>query len=102
MNTKDLACHDGSNWELSGLFSMISSKADCVTYSVESIDEGLPDLRIASSLTLIIKSVHSCYIGTFVVAPQQKEILGIFDLVTHEEEHRFQRILSSVHIVSQE
>jgi hypothetical protein len=37
-----------------------------------------------------------------VVASQKEEVLRIFDLVAHEEEDCFQRMLASVNVISKE
>lgn len=36
-----------------------------------------------------------------MVASEQEEVLGILDLVSEQEANRFQRVLSSVYVISQ-
>lgn len=40
--------------------------------------------------------------GALVVASQQEEVLRILDFVGEQQTDRFQRLLSSVHVVAQE
>lgn len=37
-----------------------------------------------------------------MVAPEQEEVLGVFDLVRQQQADGLQRLLPSVHVVSQE
>lgn len=51
-------------------------------------------------LTLVIEAVDTVDGGTLVVAPEQEEVLGVFDLVCQQQADRLQRLLPSVHVVS--
>jgi len=53
--------------------------------TVENVDKRLPCLDIASSLALVIETIHSSDIGTFVITTEEKEILWILDLVTKKK-----------------
>lgn len=64
VDAKDLSSHNGSNRE-----------------SIEAIDEGLPDFNVAPSLTFVIETVDSGYVGTLVISSKQKEVFGEFELI---------------------
>lgn len=97
--------------------------------AVEAVGEGLPQLYVepafacwntqshpvgarrrlraflsacSASLTLVIEPVDAVDGGALVVAPEQEEVLWIFDLVGQQETDGFQRLLPPVHIVPQE
>lgn len=59
-------------------------------------------LCVSPSLTLVIEAVDAVDGGTLVVAPQQEEVLGVFDLVGQQEADGLQRLFPSVHVVAQE
>ena len=52
--------------------------------------------------TFVIKPVYPVDTGTLVVASQDKEIFGVFDLVCEEEADSLERLLSSVNVVTKE
>lgn len=109
MAAEDLLVNDGGNRE-----------------AVKAVGEGLPQLYVEpafawwntqshpvrprlrllfgqfcfASLTLIIKPVDAVDGGTLMVAPEQKEVLWIFDLVGQQETDGFERLFPPVHIVS--
>lgn len=64
VDTEDLPSNDGSNGE-----------------AVEGVDEGLPDLDVATALTLIIEPVHAGDVGTFMVSSQKEEVFRVFELI---------------------
>lgn len=51
-------------------------------------------------LTLVIEAVDTVDGGTLVVAPEQEEVLRVFDLVCQQQADGLQRLLPSVHVVS--
>lgn len=53
----------------------------------------------ATCRTLTINSINT---GALVIAAQQEEILGIFDLVGQEQTDRLQGLLAPVHVVAEE
>lgn len=55
-----------------------------------------------TSLTLVIETIDAVDGGALVVAPEQEEVLWVFDLVGQQETDGFQRLLPPVHVVSQE
>ncbi len=61
----------------------------------------LPSPLRFSTLTFIVKAVDSVDAGTFVISSEQEEILWIFDLVGKQQTDSFQRLFSSVDVISQ-
>lgn len=53
------------------------------------------------SLTLIIESIYSVDGGALMIPSQQEEVLWVFDFVGQKQTDGLQRLLPSVHIVSQ-
>jgi hypothetical protein len=49
--------------------------------AVEAISERLPQLDIVPSLAFVVEAVDTIDGGAFVVAAQNEEIFGVFDLV---------------------
>lgn len=102
MHSKNLFVNDGSDWQ-----------------AVETIRECLPELDIVpplayfgpelehdpitqeARLTFVVKSINTVDTRTFVVSSQDKEVLGVFDLVGQKQADRFQRLFSSVDIIAQ-
>jgi hypothetical protein len=85
VDTEDFTGHNRSNWE-----------------GVESIDEGLPDLDVATTLALIIEPINTGNVGAFMVSSKQEEVLRVFELVAHQQKDCLQTLLASVDIVTQE
>lgn len=61
----------------------------------------VPSAKDENTLTLVIEAVYPVDGGALVVPPQQEEVLGVFNLVGQEQADGLQRLLPSVHIVSQ-
>lgn len=53
-------------------------------------------------LTLIVETVDAVDGSTLVVAPEQEEVLWVFDLVGQQKADGFQGLFPSVHVVTQE
>lgn len=49
--------------------------------AVETISKGLPELDIIPALAFVVEAVDTVDRGTFVVAPKDKEVLRILDLI---------------------
>lgn len=65
MHTKDLVLHNSRNWQ-----------------TVKAINKRLPELDIIPPLAFVVKPIDSVYRGTFVISSQDKEVLGVFDLIS--------------------
>jgi hypothetical protein len=53
--------------------------------AVEAVREGLPKLDVIPSLALIVKAIDTVDGGAFMVAAQDEEVFGVFDLVGKEQ-----------------
>jgi hypothetical protein len=82
---EDLLIDNGGNWK-----------------TVEAVGEGLPQLDVISSLALIVETVDTVDRGALVVAAQNEEVLGVFDLVCQQETDGLERLLATIDIVAQE
>ena len=70
--------------------------------AVEAIGKSLPELDIVATLALIVESVDTVDRGAFVVAAEDEEVFGIFDLVRKQQADGLERLLATVDIVSKE
>lgn len=70
--------------------------------AVEAVCESLPKLDVVSSLALVVEAIDTVDGGALVVAAQDEEVLGVFDLIGQEQADGLQRLLTSVDIVTQE
>lgn len=62
----------------------------CDRKTIEAICEGLPQLDVVSSLTLVVKAVNAVDGGTFVVAAKDEEVFWVFDLVCEQQANGFE------------
>jgi hypothetical protein len=53
--------------------------------TVEAVGEGLPQLDVVSALALVVEAVDAVDGGTFVVASEDEEVLGVLDLVCQQK-----------------
>ena len=70
--------------------------------TVEGVTKLLPHLNREPATTLVVKAVNSVDTGALVVATQQEKVFWILDFVGKKKTNNFQRLLSTVDIVSQE
>jgi hypothetical protein len=68
--------------------------------AVEAVRKGLPQLDVVSTFALIVEAVDSVDGSALVVASQDKEVLGILDLVCEKEANGLEGLLSSVDVVA--
>nr|POE77548.1 hypothetical protein CFP56_09195 [Quercus suber] len=68
--------------------------------AVEAIGKGLPQLDVVTSLALVVKTVDTVDRSTFMIAAENEEILGIFDLVCQQQADGFQRLLAAVDVIT--
>lgn len=85
MHGEDLLVNDGSNWQ-----------------AIEAISERLPELDVIPPFAFIIEAIDTVNRSAFVVTAEDEEIFGVLDLVREQEADRFERLLATVDIVSQE
>jgi hypothetical protein len=69
---------------------------------VEGIGDDLPCLEIDPSLAFVVEPVELVEFAGLVVTPEEEEVVGVLDLVGHQQADALQRLLSPVHVVSQE
>lgn len=53
------------------------------------------------TLTLIVEAVYPVDGGALVIASQEKEVLGILDLVCEQETYCLERLLASVDVITE-
>lgn len=70
--------------------------------AVEAVGKGLPQLDVVPPFALIVEPIDTVDRGTLVVAAQDEEVLGVFDLVGEQEADGFERLLATVDVVTQE
>jgi hypothetical protein len=74
----------------------------CNGQAVEAVGEGLPKLDVVSSLALIVEPIDTVDGRAFVVAAEDEEVFGVFDLVCEEQADGLKRLLASVDIITKE
>lgn len=79
MHAKDFLVDDGSDGQ-----------------AIEAVCEGLPDLDVVPPLALIVEAVDAIDGGTLVIAAQDEEVLGKFDLERQQQANGFQRLLPPI------
>lgn len=84
MTAEDLLIDDGGNRQ-----------------TIEAVCESLPQFNVESAFALIVEAVDAVDGSTLVVAPQQEEILWVFDLVGQQQADGLKRLLPSVYVVPQ-
>ena len=84
MHTNDLVVNDGSTGE-----------------AVEGVAELLPHLDGKAATAFIVKAINAVNAGTLVVSTQEKKVLGILDFVSKEKTDDFERLLSTIDIITQ-
>ena len=53
-------------------------------------------------LTFVIKAIYPIDTGAFVIAPEDEEVFGIFDLVSKKQADRLETLLPSINIIAKE
>ena len=74
----------------------------CDRKTIEAVCEDFPKLDTVTALALVIEAVDAIDRGTFMISSQQKEVLWVLDLIGQKEADGFERLLSSIDIVSKE
>lgn len=70
--------------------------------AVEAVGECLPQLDVVSALALVVETVDTIDGSTLVVAAEDKEVLGVLDLVCEEQANGLERLLATVDVVTKE
>lgn len=68
---------------------------------VKEIGEIFPDIGVAVfAQTFVVKSIDLCNLAGFVVSTENSDTLGVTDLKADEERDRFNRVVTTVHVVT--
>jgi len=70
-------------------------------HAVEAVRESPPEADVMTALAFIKEAVETVDAGALVIATEQKEILGVLDLVGEQETDRLERLLAAVDVVSE-
>ncbi len=73
----------------------------CNGQAVEAVRECLPQLNVVAPLALIVESVNTVDGRALVIAAENKEVLGILDLVCEEQADGFETLLAAVHVIAE-
>ena len=71
-------------------------------HAVEEVDKCLPKLDTKSKFALVTKSIDAIYRGTLVVSTNEKEVLGVLELVTENKSHGLEGLLSAINVIAEE
>lgn len=74
----------------------------CNRQAIEAVDDVSHNLSISHCRTFIIKTVYPVDASAFVVASQDEEVFGVFDLVGEEEADCLKGLFSPVDVVTKE
>ena len=83
MHTEDLACYNGSDRK-----------------TVKCVDEGFPDLDVATAFAFVVESIDSGDVCALMVTAQQEEVLRKFEFVAEKKEDRLEGFFASIDVVS--
>ena len=68
---------------------------------VEEIGEIFPDIGVAVfAQTFVVKSIDLCNLAGFVVSTENSDTLGVTDLKADEERDRFNRVVTTVDVIT--
>lgn len=82
MHAKDLFIYESSNRQ-----------------TIKALGKCLPHTNIKPPLALIIETVYSVDRSTFMVAPKEKEVLLILDLVCQKQAYSLYALLTTINVV---
>ena len=70
--------------------------------AVEDVREDLPESDGVPPLAFVVKPINSIDLRALVIASQEEEVLGILHLVAEKEANAFDRLFSTVDVISEE
>lgn len=70
--------------------------------AIEAISECLPQLNVVSPLALVVKAIDAINRSTLMVAPENKKVFWVLNLICKEETDCLKRLFTPVHIITQE
>jgi hypothetical protein len=68
--------------------------------TVEAISESLPQLDVVAALALVVETINAVDRRALVVATQDKEVLGVLDLVREKKANGLERLLATINVVA--
>lgn len=68
--------------------------------TVKAVSKYFPDTNIKPPLALIIEPIYTIDGCAFMVAPEKKEVLSVFDLVCKEKANCLYALLTTINIVA--
>jgi aminoglycoside phosphotransferase family enzyme len=68
--------------------------------TIKRIAKLLPHFHGETPTTLVVKAVNTIDAGTFMISTKQKEIFGVFDFVSKQKAHHFERLFAAIHVVT--
>lgn len=74
----------------------------CDGQAVEAVRKCLPQFDVVTTLAFVVETIDTVDGGALVVSAQDKEVLGVFDLVCQQQANGLERLLATVHVVTKE
>jgi len=70
---------------------------------IKGVSEMFPHVGVSVlSKALVVKAIDLSNLATFVVSPEDRNTVSVSDFQSNEQRHCFQRVISSVDIISHE
>ena len=70
--------------------------------AIEDVAKDAPESDRVPAFALVVETVDSIDLCTFVIASQKEEVLGILDFVAEKKAHGFDGLFSTVNVVTKE
>jgi len=70
--------------------------------AVEAVGKGLPQLDVIATFALIVEAIDTIDRRAFVIAAEDEKVFGIFDLVGEQEADGFERLFTTIDVVTKE
>ena len=70
--------------------------------AIEDVAKDAPESNGISTFALIVETIDSVDLGTFVISPEKEEVLRVLNLVAQKQADSFDGLLSTVDIVTEE
>ena len=70
--------------------------------AIEDVAKDAPESNGVSTFALIVETIDSVDLGTFVISSEKEEVLRVLNLVAQKKADCFDRLLSTINIVTEE
>jgi len=70
--------------------------------AVEDVAEHAPESDGVSTLALVVKAIYTIDLGALMVSAEHEEVLRVLNLVAHQQANGFNRLLSTIDVVTKE